>query len=99
MCAMLKGVPAGNPVRLATKVTVPAVMLLAASRVTLKVIVAVPLPVASAPVIAGTSLAGLSAAVNVGFTGVFEGSLDDLPHAAAPTASMAATTARRFIVA
>src|SRR5262245_40572109 len=97
MCAMLNGVPAGNPVKLTEKVTVPAVMLLAASRVTSKVIVAVPLPAASAPAIAGTSFAGLRAAVNVGLIALgLVGVLSEHPHDA--TAITNAHAAKRLIV-
>jgi hypothetical protein len=64
----------------------------------LDVMVAVPLPLASALVIGGTSLAGRRSAVNAGFTWP-DGSFEDFPHAVAPTASIAATTAKRFIVA
>src|SRR5687768_8389064 len=94
---MLKGVPAGKPVRLTWNEIVPLVMLPAASLVTLNVIVAVPLPLASALDTGGTSFAGDSAAVNTGLTGV-DGSVDDLPQATEPMAKMAARTARRFIV-
>src|SRR5437773_4090801 len=98
MCAILIGVPAGKPDRLTTNVAVPAVMLPAASFVTSKVTVALPLPLASAPVIAGTSFAGDSCAVNVGLVGlVGVGEVDEL-HPIDPTASRAARTERRFIV-
>src|SRR5436305_8548924 len=98
MCAMFTDEPAGKPVRLTTKVTLAAVMLFAASRVTTIVIVALPLTVDSALVTGGTSLAGESAAVNVGLVGVVGvGELLLLQ----PAASRASTTAmgdRRFIV-
>jgi hypothetical protein len=90
--------PAGKPVRLTTKVTVAAVMLLAASLVTTIVIVALPDTVDSAFVIGGTSFAGDNVAVNVGLVGVVGvGELLLLQ----PAASRASTTAmgdRRFIV-
>src|SRR5262245_30096063 len=69
MCAMLIGVPAGKPVKFTTKVAVPPVMLLFASRVTSNVIVAVPLPEPSESVTGGFSFAGRMSAVNVGFVG------------------------------
>src|SRR4051794_36958125 len=76
---MLIGVPAGKPVRLTTKVAVAAVMLPAASLVVTNVIVDVPLPLASAPVMAGTSFAGDSVATNVGLVGVV-GAVEDEPQ-------------------
>src|ERR1044071_7774348 len=95
---MLIGVPAGNPVRVTTKVAVPDVMLPAESFVTSNVIVAVPLPVDSALLTGGTSFAGLRVAVNVGLVGgLFDGEFDEL-HAAVPMAMAATRTVRRFIV-
>src|SRR3954467_4734311 len=70
MCAMLMGVPAGNPVKFTMNVAVPPVMLLLASRVTSMVTVTVPLPVDSESVIGGFSFAGLMSAVKVGFVGL-----------------------------
>src|SRR5215510_3067364 len=95
MCAMLNGVFAGKPLRVTWNDTVPLVMLPAASLVTLNVIVAVPLPLASALVIGGTSFAGRRSAVKAGLTGP-DGSFDDFPHPTA-MASTAARTARRFM--
>src|SRR5947208_16071051 len=96
MCAALIGVPGGNPLKLTTNVAVPAVTFPAASFVTSKVIVAVPLPDASVPVIGGTSLAGRRSAVNVGLVGVVgDGDVDDLQPVAATRAM--ATAAKRFI--
>src|SRR6266508_6385530 len=97
MCAMLIGVPAGNPVRLTMNVAVPPVTLPLASLVTLNVTVVVPLPDCSALLIGGFSLEGLSSAVKVGMTAL--GAVDDeLPHAADPNASTIARKAKRFIV-
>src|SRR5438067_1965264 len=97
MCAMLIGVPAGNPCMFITKVTDAAVMLPAASLVVLNVIVALPLPLASAPLMGGFSFAGESAAVKVGCVGDGEdGEL--LPHAAAKNEAAMASTNMRFIV-
>src|SRR6266540_7543060 len=96
ICAMLIGVPAGNPVRLTMNVAVPPVTLPLASLVTLNVTVAVPLPDCSALLIAGFSLEGLSSAVMVGMTAL--GAVDELPHAADPNASTIAKKAKRFIV-
>ena len=72
-------VPAGNPLMLTTNVMVAAVTLPAVSLVATIVTVAVPLPLASAPVTAGTSLAGDSVATNVGLVGVV-GAVDELPQ-------------------
>src|SRR5579864_1612643 len=69
MCAMLIGVPAGYPFRLTTNVAVPAVMLFCASLVISNVMVTLPLPVDSAFDTGGTSLDGMSVAVNVGLVG------------------------------
>src|SRR3954467_8559264 len=79
MCAALIDVPAGNPVMLTTNVMVAAVTLPAESFVVTIVTVAVPLPLASAPETAGTSLAGDSVATNVGLVGVV-GAVDELPQ-------------------
>src|SRR5262245_2884523 len=99
MCAMLIGVPAGKPDMFTTNVAVPPVTLPAASFVTSNVMVAVPVPLASAPVMAGTSFAGRRSAVNVGLVGgVVDGELE-LEHAAATTAHTTATRAVRFMVA
>src|SRR5437867_5765900 len=65
ICAMLTTEVAGKPCTVAEKLTVAAVIVPEASRVTLKSIVAVPLPAASGPVMAaGVSWAGDSVAVN-----------------------------------
>src|SRR4051812_14949846 len=64
---------------LTTNVAVAAVTLPAESLVVTIVIVAVPLPLASAPVMAGTSLAGDSVATKVGLVGVV-GAVDELPQ-------------------
>src|SRR5205823_10869317 len=77
-------VPAGNPVRFATKVTVAAVTLPPLVVVS-KVMVAVPVPDDSALVIGGTSFDGSRVAVNVGFVGV-DGDVE-LPQPAAMNAS------------
>src|SRR4030095_4727238 len=97
MCAMLNGVPAGNPRRLTTKVTFAEVTLPAASLVTSKVMVAVPLPVDSALVTGGTSFDGFRSAVKIdlsasGLVGVLFEQLHDA------IATTAANTARRLIV-
>src|SRR6184192_568125 len=96
MCAMLIGVPAGNPARLTMNVAVPPVTLPDASRVTLNVTVAVPLPDCSALLIGGFSLEGLSSAVKVGMTAL--GAVDELPHAADPIAITIANKVKRFII-
>src|SRR4051812_44613593 len=64
MCAMLTTAVDGKFVMLTWKFTTAFVIVLLASRVTTKSIVAVPLPDASAFVIGGVSCAGDSAAVN-----------------------------------
>jgi hypothetical protein len=79
------GVPAGKFDMLTTNVAVAEVTLPALSFVVTNVTVAVPVPAASAPTIAGTSLAGESVAVNVGFVGVVGAVEDELPQAAANT--------------
>ncbi len=65
ICASVTVVPAGNPVTLIWKFAVADVMLPALSFVTVRAMMAVPLPLASALVMAGTSLAGESGTVNV----------------------------------
>src|SRR5258707_11473664 len=97
MCAMLIGVPAGNPERFTTNVAVADVTLPAASFVVTRVTVAVPLPAASAPTIAGTSLAGDSVAVNVGLVGVVGAVEDELPQPDTSTANATTRRDRRFI--
>src|SRR5215468_5604499 len=62
---MLIGVEAGYPLRFTTKVAVADVTAPDESFETFNVMVAVPLPADSAPVTAGTSSDGRSAAVNV----------------------------------
>src|ERR1700716_73306 len=100
MCAMLIGVPAGNPERFTTNVAVAAVTLPAASFVVTIVTVAVPLPEASAPWIAGFSWAGDSAAVNVGLVGVVGAAGDELPQPATRTPGVTNRLGeRRFIEA
>src|SRR5580693_5811181 len=85
----------------ATKSTVAEVMVLVASRVRWKVIVTVPEPPASAPTIAGTSLAGSIVAVNTGVlfgpvvVGVVEVLL--LPQPAAQRPRTTARTGIRYI--
>src|SRR5215212_863953 len=95
MCAALIGVPAGKFDSVTWKVAVPPVTLPAASFVTSKVIVAVPVPPASAFVIGGFSFDVRRSAVNVGF--VVEGAVE-LEQAADPIASARAATAKCFIV-
>src|SRR5215470_4958207 len=65
MCAMLIGVPAGNPLRFTANVAVAEVIFPDESFVVFRVIVAVPLPADSGPVIGGVSSDGRNAAVNV----------------------------------
>ena len=65
MCASVIVVPAGNPVTLIWKFAVADVMLPDSSFLTVRAMVAVPLPLASALVMAGTSLAGESGTVKV----------------------------------
>src|SRR2546427_5381270 len=98
MCAMLIGVPAGNPVRFTTNVAVAAVMLFAESRVMSNVMVALPLPLASAPVIGGFSLDVRRSAVNVGLVGVGEVGVLLLPQPAAMSASAIEARVKRFIL-
>src|SRR5262245_5957251 len=62
---MLMGVPAGNPLRFTTNVAVAEVTFPDESCTAFSVMVAVPPPADSAPVIGGTSSDGRSAAVNV----------------------------------
>src|SRR5947209_11468342 len=96
-------VPAGNPVRFATKVTLAAVTLPPLVVVS-KVMVAVPVPDDSALVIGGTSFDGRSAAVKVGLVGVPDGDVDvldgdvELPQPAAMNASAISAVASRFMV-
>src|SRR5258708_5031410 len=65
MCAAVSAVPAGNPLKLATKSTVAETGAPVESLVTFTVTVTLPEPVLSAPTIAGTSFAGDSWAVYV----------------------------------
>src|SRR5262245_9190330 len=89
-------VPAGNPVRFATKLIVAAVTLPPLVVVS-NVIVAEPVPEASALVIGGTSFEGSNWAVNVGFVGVVLGDVE-LPQPAATNASAMAAVDSRFMV-
>src|SRR4051812_17942582 len=98
MCAMLMVDPAGNPVRLTTKVAVAAVMFPLPSFVVTSVIDALPCTVDSPFATGGTSFAGESWAVNVGLVGVVDGDVEELLHAAAARATATARTDRRFIV-
>jgi hypothetical protein len=93
------GVPDGKLLTSSEKSAVTAVMAPLASFVRLNVMFAVPLPLASASVIAGTSLDGSTAAVNFtwlalaeGVVGVFE------PHPAASVVRAIARIVTRFIV-
>src|SRR5881628_3341920 len=88
-------VPAGNPVRFATKVTVAAVTLPPLVVVS-NVMVAVPVPDDSALVIGGTSFDGRRVAVKVGFVGV-DGDVE-LPQPAAMNVSAMSAVASRFMV-
>src|SRR5436190_3769725 len=97
MCAMLIGVPAGKPDRFTTKVAVAAVTLPAPSFVVTIVTVAVPEPAASAPTIAGTSLAGSRFAVKVGFVGVVGAAGDELPQPDTRIPKAAHRIDKRFI--
>src|SRR3954471_16859309 len=96
MWAALMGVPAGKPERFTTYVAVALVTLPAASLVVTSVTVAVPLPVASPPAIAGTSLEGSRVAVNVGLVGLV-GAVEELPQADAKRPRAATRTETRFI--
>src|SRR5436309_1468772 len=100
MWAMLSGVAAGNPDKFTTKVTVTGpVKLPAASLGPSNVIVASPLPPASALVMGGTSFAVKSVAVNVGLVGVVVvGDVDDLEQPAARTATAMANVNKRLIL-
>src|ERR1019366_3074169 len=97
MWAIVNTVFAGKLLTLAMKVTFAVVMLPAESFVTSNVIVALPVPVDSALVIGGVSLAGSSVAVKVGLVGEV-GEVDELlPQPAANSARTAARADRRFI--
>src|SRR5882724_9177290 len=97
MCAMLIAEPAGKPVRFTVNVAVAAVTLPAPSFVVSSTIVAVPATVPSGPETGGTSFAGDSVAVNVGFVG--DGAVvDELPQPAANSPSAAASKDKRFMV-
>src|SRR5215831_6555868 len=63
MCAIFTTVLAGKPVKLAVKLTVDVATLPDASLVCVRSMVTLPLPDASAPVMAGDSFAGLRSAV------------------------------------
>jgi hypothetical protein len=91
------GVPAGNPLRFTTNVTADVRMLPAASLVTLKVIVAVPVPPASELLIGGTSFAVESAAVNVGCVGEVVVGAEEFEQPTANNASAEANRDWRFI--
>src|SRR5712691_8362231 len=97
MCAAVMAVVAGNPVTSTRKFTVPDVMAPVLSLVSVKSMVAAPLPTDSAPAIGGTSLAGKSVALNwkwvssAGVTGL------SLLQPVARTASAARRTERRFM--
>ena len=92
MCAMLMADPAGKLERFTTKVAVAAVMLPAESFVVTSVIDTLPVTTDSELLTGGTSLAGDSAAVNVGLVGVVdEGDVEELQ----PTAARASATAMR----
>jgi hypothetical protein len=93
---MLIGVLAGNPDRFTTNVAVAAVTFPALSLVVTIVTVEVPLPVASAPTIAGFSFAGNSVAVNVGFVGAV-GVVEDEPQPETRTPKATHRRDRRFI--
>src|SRR5436309_12970009 len=99
MCAILIGVPGGKPLRFTTNVAVTAVMLPAESRVRSKVIVELPAPVDSAPLIGGFSFDAFRSAVNVGF-GCDDADDGDesLLHADATNASARMARVKRFIV-
>src|SRR5688572_8477202 len=100
MCARINVLPCGMFDTVDEKFAVPPVMTLAASRVRLKVMVAVPVALASAPVTAVVSCAALMLAVN---TTVFDGpsgSFGPSSHAATPhTARLIARTNRRLLIA
>jgi len=98
MCAMFTDDPAGSPVRLTTNVAVADVMLPAASFAVTSVIDTFPATVDSAFVIGGTSFAGDSVAVNVGFVGVVGVGVVELLQPAARRAIATAMGDRRFIV-
>ena len=89
---MLMADPAGKLERFTTKVAVAAVMLPAESFVVTSVIDTLPVTTDSELLTGGTSLAGDSAAVNVGLVGVVdEGDVEELQ----PTAARASATAMR----
>src|SRR5437762_1724977 len=96
MCESRMGVPGGKPLRLTTNVTFAAVMLPDASRVTSNVIVELPVPPASVPVIGGFSFEVCISAENVGL-GV-DGVDGEQVQAAARTAKALAKRAKRFII-
>ena len=102
MIPAVTAVPAGNPLKSTVMSTVAAVIAPAESRVRLNVMFAVPRPLASALVIAGTTFAGNRTAVNrtwFGFAGGV-GDVGDLssPHPAARLATTKAAIYVRFIV-
>src|SRR6266545_2004597 len=96
MCAIRMGVPGGKPLRFTTNVTFAAVMLPDESRVTSNVIVELPVPVASAPVIGGFSFEVFRRAENVGFG--CDGDEGESVQADATNASVIAEKTIRFIV-
>src|SRR5471032_2316760 len=97
MCEMLIGVFGGNPDMFTTKVAVADVTLPVLSFVATIVTTAVPLPVASAPTMEGTSFAGNSVAVNVGFVGVVVAAVDELPQPDTRTPRATMSRDKRFI--
>src|SRR6266404_343804 len=98
MCAIRMGVPGGKPLRLTTNVTCAAVMLPDESRVTSNVIVELPVPVASAPVIGGFSFDVFRRAENVGFGCEDGDEAVSLVQADATHASAIAVKTKRVIV-
>src|SRR5688572_11875783 len=96
ICAAVMVVVVGNPVSVTAKSTVAAVIVFALSRVMFSLIVTLPDAPASIPVTGGTSLAGVSAMVNVGT--LLDGLVGESSHAATIVKRLSATTKeRRFI--
>jgi hypothetical protein len=92
------GVPGGKLLKFTTNVADAAVMLPEPSRVRSKVTVALPAPVDSAFVIAGTSFDASNKADSVGL-GSVEGDEGESLHAETTTASATIERTERFIVA
>src|SRR5688500_20244509 len=99
MCDRVMLLVGVSPVTVNAKANVPPVMALLASRVGVKVIVAVPVPPDSALLTGGTSFAARRSATNTSGWFVGAAGLLSSSHAAAPNAHAASrSTPHRFIV-